>query len=338
MNGIHDMGGMEGFGPVQPEPNEPPFHSEWEGRALAMNRALGYAKIWNIDKSRAKIEEMPPHEYLTKTYYQKWAQRLEQLLIEYGYIGEDEVKAGRSLRPGKPVPRFLPAAEVNKALSRGSYSREPTRPARFKAGDRVRTKNIHPHTHTGCRAMRATRSASSNACAASTCSRTRSRSARARTRNGSIRCCSTPGSCGAKPPTRSRKSRSKPGTPILSPRDAIDPAAARRATQAVPSIPCDAEGPVFREPWEAQAFAMALALHERGLFTWSEWAATLRTRSSARRRRAIPTPARPITGIGSTRWSGWSPKKARPMRRRWRAIAMPGTTPPTARRTARRSS
>jgi len=55
----------------------------------------------------------------------------------------------------------------------------------------------------------------------------------------------------------------------------IDPAAARRAADAVPSIPRDAEGPVFREPWEAQAFAMALALNERGLFTWSEWAATL---------------------------------------------------------------
>jgi nitrile hydratase accessory protein len=52
-------------------------------------------------------------------------------------------------------------------------------------------------------------------------------------------------------------------------------AAAARATSAVPSIPCDAEGPVFREPWEAQAFAMALALHERGVFTWSEWADTL---------------------------------------------------------------
>ena len=52
-------------------------------------------------------------------------------------------------------------------------------------------------------------------------------------------------------------------------------AAAARATGAVPSIPCDAEGPVFREPWEAQAFAMALALHERGIFTWSEWADTL---------------------------------------------------------------
>jgi nitrile hydratase accessory protein len=55
----------------------------------------------------------------------------------------------------------------------------------------------------------------------------------------------------------------------------IDPVAARRATEAVPSIPRDAEGPVFREPWEAQAFAMTLALHARGLFTWPEWAATL---------------------------------------------------------------
>ena len=55
----------------------------------------------------------------------------------------------------------------------------------------------------------------------------------------------------------------------------IDQAAAARATQEVPSIPRDADGPVFREPWEAQAFAITLALHERGLFTWGEWAAAL---------------------------------------------------------------
>ncbi len=55
----------------------------------------------------------------------------------------------------------------------------------------------------------------------------------------------------------------------------VDPTAAKRAAEAVPSIPCDAEGPVFREPWEAQAFAMTLALHERKLFTWPEWAQTL---------------------------------------------------------------
>jgi nitrile hydratase accessory protein len=55
----------------------------------------------------------------------------------------------------------------------------------------------------------------------------------------------------------------------------IDPVAARRALDAVSSIPRDADGPVFHEPWEAQAFAMALMLHARGLFTWSEWATTL---------------------------------------------------------------
>ena len=55
----------------------------------------------------------------------------------------------------------------------------------------------------------------------------------------------------------------------------MDREAAQRATREVPGVPCDAEGPVFREPWEAQAFAMTLALYERGMFTWPEWAATL---------------------------------------------------------------
>ncbi|MGC2156330.1 MAG: nitrile hydratase accessory protein [Pseudolabrys sp.] len=56
---------------------------------------------------------------------------------------------------------------------------------------------------------------------------------------------------------------------------ALDPRAALRAAISVPGLPRDADGPVFREPWEAQAFAMALALHERGVFTWKEWAAAL---------------------------------------------------------------
>lgn len=55
----------------------------------------------------------------------------------------------------------------------------------------------------------------------------------------------------------------------------IDPATARSAAQAIPDLPIDADGPVFREPWEAHAFAMAVALHQRGLFTWPEWAAAL---------------------------------------------------------------
>ncbi|HEY7302214.1 MAG TPA: nitrile hydratase subunit beta [Xanthobacteraceae bacterium] len=148
MNGIHDLGGMQDFGPVKPEPNEPPFHSQWEARSLALNRAMSYAKVWTIDRSRAAIEELAPVDYLSMSYYEKWATRLEKLLLEYGLVDADEIAAGRSLRPGKPLPRRLTAAEVGTALTRGSYARPPRAPARFKVGDRVRTQNMHPATHT----------------------------------------------------------------------------------------------------------------------------------------------------------------------------------------------
>src|SRR3982750_2938471 len=115
MNGIHDMGGMQGFGKVEPEPNEPVFHAEWEKRSLAISRALSYAKLWNIDMSRAKIETLPPHLYLTMAYYDKWLYRNELLLLERGLVSTDELAAGHSLSPGKPLPRKLTAADVPNA-------------------------------------------------------------------------------------------------------------------------------------------------------------------------------------------------------------------------------
>jgi nitrile hydratase beta subunit len=148
MDGIHDMGGMDGFGKVEPEPNEPVFHAPWEGRCLALNRAMGFTGIWTIDETRAGIEELPPDIYLTSSYYKKWALRLENLVVERGLAGADEVKAGHALRPGKPLKRKLNAAEVPATITRGSYGRPAPAPARFKVGDRVRTKNIHPQTHT----------------------------------------------------------------------------------------------------------------------------------------------------------------------------------------------
>jgi nitrile hydratase subunit beta len=148
VNGVHDLGGSHGFGPVAAEPDEPPFHAEWEGRVLAMNRAMSYARLWSIDRSRAAIEELPPDVYLTRSYYEKWHLRLERLLVEQGLVGADELAAGHALRPGKPLPRKLAAAEVAQALTRGSYGRPPGAPARFAVGDRVRTRNIHPRTHT----------------------------------------------------------------------------------------------------------------------------------------------------------------------------------------------
>jgi nitrile hydratase beta subunit len=148
MDGIHDMGGMHGFGKVEPEANEPVFHAEWEGRSLALNRAMSYAGAFTIDVSRAAIEELPPDVYLSSSYYKKWALRLENLVVKLGLADADEIKAGHALHPGKSLKRKLDAAEVPNTLTRGSYSRPAKAPARYKLGDRVRTKNIHPTTHT----------------------------------------------------------------------------------------------------------------------------------------------------------------------------------------------
>jgi nitrile hydratase subunit beta len=148
MDGIHDMGGMHGFGKVEPEPDEPVFHAAWEGRTMALNRALGYTGIWTIDQTRYGIERLPPDVYLNSSYYKKWAVRLENLLIEKGLIGADELQAGHALRAGKQLKRRLAATDVPNTLSRGSFTRPAQGPARFKPGDRVRTRNIHPETHT----------------------------------------------------------------------------------------------------------------------------------------------------------------------------------------------
>src|SRR5262249_60905664 len=73
MDGVHDMGGMDGFGKVEAERQEPAFHAPWEGRVLAMQRAMSYAGAWPIDASRFAQERLPPRVYLTASYYQRWA-------------------------------------------------------------------------------------------------------------------------------------------------------------------------------------------------------------------------------------------------------------------------
>jgi nitrile hydratase len=148
MDGVHDMGGMHGFGKVEPEQNEPVFHEEWEARTQALYRAMRYAGAWVIDQARFARERLPPAVYLASSYYKKWELGIEKQLAELGLVGPDELAAGHALRPGKPLKRKLSAAEAPNVITRGSYSRLPQAPARFKPGDRVRTKNIHPTTHT----------------------------------------------------------------------------------------------------------------------------------------------------------------------------------------------
>jgi nitrile hydratase len=148
MDGVHDMGGMHGFGKVAPEANEPVFHAEWEARCFALNRAMGAIGAWTIDEGRAGIEALPPDVYLAASYYGKWALRLENMVVDRGLAGSDEIAAGRALRAGAPLERKLTVADVPRTLTRGSFGRPAQSPARFKVGDRVRAKDIHPPTHT----------------------------------------------------------------------------------------------------------------------------------------------------------------------------------------------
>jgi len=149
MDGAHDMGGVKGFGPVVPEPNEPVFHDEWERRAFALTIAMSRPGGWNIDMSRFARENRAPHEYLSMSYYQIWLAGLERLMAERGLVSPEEITAGHPIGTPKQVARTLSAADVAKVLYRGGPTERETNTApRFVVGDRVRAKNMHPATHT----------------------------------------------------------------------------------------------------------------------------------------------------------------------------------------------
>jgi nitrile hydratase len=149
MNGVHDMGGLHSFGPVQLEADEPLFHAPWERRALGLTLAIGATGQWNIDQSRSARESLPPATYLGSSYYRIWILALERLMVRRGLVTEHELAAGHLQTPALPLARVLRAEAVDAALARGTPTeRKTTAPARFAVGDRVRALNCHPAGHT----------------------------------------------------------------------------------------------------------------------------------------------------------------------------------------------
>jgi nitrile hydratase beta subunit len=149
MNGIHDLGGMHGMGPIQPEKNEPVFHARWEARVFAIVRAMGAWRKWNIDASRHKRELIPPAEYLRMSYYEKWLAGLIELMIGSGLVTRAEVESGRPAPASPKAIPALPAAEVAALTAKGSpYNRAIERQPRFQPGQTVRARNINPVGHT----------------------------------------------------------------------------------------------------------------------------------------------------------------------------------------------
>ncbi|MBV8552699.1 MAG: nitrile hydratase subunit beta [Acidobacteriaceae bacterium] len=148
MNGVHDMGGMQGMGPIRYEHNEPVFHAPWEARVYALDRAIGAWGKWNIDAWRHDIETLPPADYLRMSYYERWFAALEKRLVAYAFVTREELESGTSA-PGcaKATPVFTP--EKARKFNRGiPSSNDPSVPPVFHIGDHVRARNINPVGHT----------------------------------------------------------------------------------------------------------------------------------------------------------------------------------------------
>lgn len=149
MNGIHDMGGMHGFGPIDSEPNEPVFHAPWEERVFALVSAVGAWGRWTTDESRQTIERMPPGDYLTATYYEKWLRGMVENAVRHGLITREEAATGQRDARAPVVTPKLAADGVTVVMQRGSpKTRVVERQPVFRPGDTVLTRNIHPASHT----------------------------------------------------------------------------------------------------------------------------------------------------------------------------------------------
>ncbi len=145
MDGIHDLGGRHGFGPLERETDEPVFHARWEARVFAMlGAARAAGAIRNTDQFRHAIERIDPVGYLTHGYYGRWLGGVETLLREAGVLDVASIDARLIELGGDPAAGVAarPAAvpdRIDYPPAASGSRREPSAPARFAPGDRVRT-------------------------------------------------------------------------------------------------------------------------------------------------------------------------------------------------------
>ena len=150
MNGIHDMGGMHGYGPVDPS-DANPFHHDWERRIFALTLAAGRHLRSNLDRGRFELEILPPSEYL-QGYFERWFARLLNAGTAAGLVDAPALAAIERGEAAPPAPRdhepLSAAALLHVAKSGRPTEREPSTQASFAIGDSVRARNLHPATHT----------------------------------------------------------------------------------------------------------------------------------------------------------------------------------------------
>ena len=155
MDGIHDLGGMDGFGPVEIEADEPVFHEPWEGWVYSLQVAGMGSGAFNIDEFRHAIERLPPTEYLASSYYERWLAAVEQLFVENGVLAPDAID-DRQAALASDEATFPDDPDVDAYGRIAAGLREtfdvdrPERELAFAVGDRIRVRNRHPEGHTRC--------------------------------------------------------------------------------------------------------------------------------------------------------------------------------------------
>jgi Nitrile hydratase beta subunit len=233
MNGVHDMGGMHGFGPVEPEANEPVFHHRWEARTRAITKALGSWGKWNPDYGRHQRELIAPAEYLRMSYYEKWLTALAGQIVKVGLVTREELESGQPAPGTSKVTPPLTVEGVHEAIfGTRPFTRDVQVAVRF---------SIRPGTH----AYPATRGitwASSDATMGCTCSPTPTPTSKVNIPNISIPCVSRRRSCGATRPRPGRPSTLTCGRAILTARDVKQSAPAVRPSLRDPGFARAAPG------------------------------------------------------------------------------------------------
>ncbi len=152
MNGIHDMGGMHGFGQLPLEENEPVFHQAWEGRVLATNLALSPHLGSNVDRFRFLIESMPPAQYLSSSYYERWLTSMLAACAEHSIFDAGELAAierGETPAPAETGASAIPASAIRNIVTGGQPTiRDYQGDALFAVGQSAQARNMNPPGHT----------------------------------------------------------------------------------------------------------------------------------------------------------------------------------------------
>ncbi len=144
MNGVHDMGGMDGMGPIEAEPNEPVFHEPWEGRVLALTfRIDPWGRGRNWGSGRFELESIPAADYLRMSYYERWFTRLVDRLLRSNLVTPAELESGEA-DPDQERPSLLPEST---GAAPGSARLDVEVSSRFRPEQPVRARNLHPQGH-----------------------------------------------------------------------------------------------------------------------------------------------------------------------------------------------